>query len=107
MNKHHIWYPRRSYHGSIEKNFRNYYGFVIPTEQRNHNLLHSQLRDGSPKPTRQEMGDCIDFVEDWLVSDELTATRAAAEFFRLQDREKISDHLLRQVGILSLDLYGT
>ena len=43
-NKHHIWFERRRYRSPLDKQFRQYGGFVVPTLVEVHNELHAQVR---------------------------------------------------------------
>lgn len=118
FNNHHIWYPKSQYKHGINRQFRNTVGLVIPTPVSNHNQLHAELLHGPPKPPRNEMIDCMDYLEDIHPSmkvDRFWAVEAVKRFMIISefDNEAEADryqstrwHLSRQIGILSHKLSG-
>lgn len=118
LDKHHAFYFKRNYKPGIEKKFRQTPGLVIPTPLINHRALHRQLFYGPPKLHKDEMGDCIDYMEDVhpsLKVDRFWGIEAVKRFTIIKqfeneagiDRyEATRDHLSRQIGILSAKLAG-
>lgn len=118
LNIHHVWYHKTDYRGRVERHFRNNVGFLIPTPVSNHNQVHRALWNGPPKPTKDEMIDCMDFMEESHESfkvDRFWGPEAAMKFFIIKEFEneeetdryhEIRHHLAKQIGILSRRLTG-
>lgn len=118
VNTHHVFYQKALYKKRYEKHFRNTPGLVVPTAVAPHNYLHSVLFEGPPKPTRDEMGDLIDYLDDVHPSqktDRFWGVEAAQRFTIIKefDNEEETDryqetrlHLARQIGILSRKMTG-
>lgn len=113
LNIHHLFYQKALYRNSRERRFRNTVGLQIPTTVPVHNRLHRELFDGPPKPTKNEMGDCIDYMDgahESVKVDRFWGAEAAMKFFIIREfdneaeAERYQDtryHLARQIGILS------
>lgn len=113
FNNHHLIYPRNQYRNRLERKFRSSVGLIIPTPVANHNQLHAELLHGIPKPTRQEMGDCMDLLDEVHPSmkvDRFWGAEAAMRFFVIMEAENESEgeryrdtrlHIATQIGILS------
>lgn len=111
INKHHIWHHRRQYADSLEVEFREHPGFVVPTLVVWHNLLHEN-EDPPPKPTHDMMGNCLDYVGEFNPDmGRLSTLHLAMDFFKnpqnhYTSREailgaEIYDNLMAQLGYLS------
>lgn len=118
FNVHHTWYWKSDYKKRYEKQFRNYLGFLIPTPVSNHRMVHRELFLGAPKPPRDEMGDCLDYLDDIHPSqktDRFWGVEGAQRFFIIKEFENEAEtdryqetrlHLSRQIGILTRKLSG-
>lgn len=61
-NYHHLFFHKPQYKSAFEKQFRNHVGLVIPEKIPVHDYLHMVV-PAPPKFTKNEMGDCIDFIK--------------------------------------------
>lgn len=113
LNVHHAFYHRALYRKKHEREFRNFHGFQIPTQVAVHNRLHHELFLGPPKPTKQEMSDCLDFVKEAHESfktERFWGVEAAMKYFIIAEFDNEADteryratrlHLAHQIGALS------
>lgn len=110
---HHSFFEGRDYKGSYEKSFRNHVGLVIPVNQQVHSYLHSVVPP-PPKFTKNEMGDCIDFVKQSQEYDNtenafwgLEAVMRYTVFLEVDSPavgERVRDirlNLARQIGVMA------
>lgn len=61
-NYHHLWFHKPDYRSKAEKEFRNHKGLVLPLPIPVHDYLH-MIVSAPPKFKKQEMEDCLYFVE--------------------------------------------
>ena len=113
INTHHTSYFKKLYKKRYEKQFRNTPGLIVPTAVPVHNHLHYELFNGPPKPSKAEMGDLIDYLDDVhpsMKTDRFWGMEATQRFFIIQefDNEEETDryqetrqHIAKQMGILS------
>lgn len=59
---HHVFWEARDYKTTHERMFRNHVGLVLPVDKQVHSYLHYVVPP-PPKFTKNEMGDCVDFVK--------------------------------------------
>lgn len=62
-NYHHLFFHKPQYKSAFEKQFRNHVGLVIPEKIPVHNYLHMVVPP-PPKFTKNEMGDCLEFLQE-------------------------------------------
>lgn len=117
FNIHHHFWAAKDYTTRVERDFRNFYGNKTYTPVKNHALLHARVSP-PPKPSRQQMFDLVDFLEetpDAVQMERLWGLDKAAQFFgaiACQETEeafkarRIADNIEKQMGILSLRLAG-
>ena len=122
VNKHHLFWERKSYTEKYDKQLRQLSGFVVPTTVYCHQLLHAQMRP-MVKPVPVLRNDIIDFATNLEARDRFSVANDTADWLELQHEQHHSDeyafralmlahHLRKQVGYLALhDLpsrnYGT
>jgi hypothetical protein len=112
-SKHHVWWERRDYKSSIEKRFRNHAGLVIPLNNDVHKFLHLVV-PAPPKPMKEEIVECIQFMKDrdeWPHLDNpYWAMEACMQYFvyrgadQPQHEERAHDirhNLAQQIGIMA------
>lgn len=112
-NVHHIWWERADYNTKLEKAFRNSTENKIAVPTRNHKLLHAKLMP-PPKPTREQMFDLMEVLENTTVDEQMDkywALHKTAEYFGSIAVEQTVDyhrqkhlegHFLSQIGYLSI-----
>jgi hypothetical protein len=61
-NYHHLFFHKPLYKSAFEKQFRNSVGLVIPEKIPVHDYLHMVVPP-PPKFTKNEMGDCLEFLQ--------------------------------------------
>jgi len=112
-NVHHIWWERRDYTSKLDKAFRNATENKIAVPMRNHKHLHAMLLP-PPKPSRQQMFDLLDILEDTTVDEQMNrlwALDKTAEYFgqlAVQDEvdfhrhDYMKNHFISQIGYLTM-----
>ena len=110
---HHIWWEKSSYRKRHERAFRNHVGLVLPVDIPVHQFLHHVI-EPPEKPTREEMDECLRFINDrdaWAHEDNpYWAVEASMQYFvyrgadhpELEERcHDIRYNLARQIGVLA------
>lgn len=115
-NHHHIWHERRDYRAPIEREFREFSGFIIPVFKTVHERLHDEVLP-PPKPLKSEMTSCLGYLSlsaPRSMKDPLWAVERAMQhfvFIGANDPERepvahdIRHNLAHQIGILTSGLY--
>lgn len=118
IDTHHLFYHKSEYKKRYEKQFRNSVGFLIPTVLANHRMLHRELYNGVPKFTKDEMGDCLDYLDETHPSQKTNrfwGAEAVQRFTIIKEfdneadiprYQETRDHIALQIGILSRKLSG-
>jgi len=112
VNKHHLWWERKSYYTPTLKQLRRLGGFVIPASAYDHRLLHAQMRP-MVVPMKPLAEDIIDFASSVEQVDRFDVANETIGFLHEQAEIHTSDeyafrakrlayHLGKQVGYLSL-----
>jgi len=100
-NRHHIFYPRRKYKSSTEREFRNYSGFVVPTWIPAHKLLHVEV-PAPPKPSAGLMREILYNLQDREVEDRLDGLFYTVEFLADRGEDRLATNLTKQLGYLQM-----
>lgn len=103
-NKHHLFWARRKYTSSLEKQFRNHEGLVIPTWIPAHKLLHVEMPP-PPKPPAELMRGIIQNLEQTDMTDRLDGLYSTIDFLNgLEGKteQHLVTNLTKQVGYLAL-----
>lgn len=97
-NRHHVWHERKWYQSTLDKQFRQYSGFVVLTPVETHNNLHAVIKPPlKPHPElmraildhlgrfegdhEQTLRDTVDFIQEWRVGE--TTEQEAARYKRM------------------------
>ena len=117
-NYHHVFFEKNLYKGSFEKMFRNHVGLVLPLNEEVHSYLH-RIVPPPPKPLREEMADCMEFIRDrdkWNHLDNpYWGIEATMQYFVYRGADKpeheerchdIRHNLAQQIGIMAHEHTG-
>lgn len=97
INKHHVWFERRDYRTSLDKRFRRYGGFVVPTLVEVHNELHAQVRPPL-KPSPDLMRATLAHLADFDGNHEETLKRTIEYFDAYPRRNELDENTLRSLS---------
>lgn len=112
VNKHHLFWERKSYTEKYDKQLRQLSGFVVPTTVYCHQLLHAQMRP-MVKPFPTLRNDIIDYASSLEHQNRFNIPLETADWLEKQHDTHHSDeyafrslrlahHLRKQVGYLAL-----
>jgi hypothetical protein len=104
VNRHHTFWARRRYTTSLEKEFRNHKGLVIPCWIPAHKLLHIEVPP-PPKPPVELMRAMLDNLNQIELEDRLDGLLHTIDFLDTLEgktEHRLTTNLTKQLGYLTM-----
>lgn len=93
-NRHHVIFQRASYKTSVEREFRNHKGLLVPMSLSEHGDLHHRIQP-PPKPSRGQILGAVAFLD--TLGPELDNPPEAVELLAVHFMEQ-QNNLAKRIG---------